>query len=161
MAVALNALPENNVHRVGHHGNFGGALISRFNRTGSVEDLDKAIKTLATGVKIPTENNRYRARCLQNYRNALRRSFEHEGTQKEDVIMAVAALEEAVKLNESDHTELPMCLNDFAGALIRRFDCTGDVNALNRAVSFRIHAVQLGLEDTNRAQFFGNLGIAL
>ena len=93
---AVESTPDDHPNRVAWLNNLGNALQSRFERTGSMEDLERAIVTKEQAVESVPDGHPDRATCLNNLGIALQRRFERTGSM-EDLERAIVTKEQAFK----------------------------------------------------------------
>lgn len=138
---------------------FGLAIMSRFEQTGSVEDLDHVIDL---GERALVACPGHRRAFLSNLAYALQNRFEVRGYLP-DLDKAIGHLEEAVTALDKDEPNRASLLTNLGRALALRFEDTGagSIEDLNRAISFQEEAVASSPHDPNQAAFLNNLGNVL
>ena len=121
--------------------NLGVALQTRFERIGSIEDLDRAIVTNEKAVETAPDGHPNRAMYLNNFGNALQIRFERTGSM-DDLGHAIMANKQAVESNPVDHPTSLIYLNNLSTSLYIRFRRTGSMDDLNRAIVTNEQAVE-------------------
>ena len=99
----------------------GTELLCRFERTGSMDDLDRAIVTNEQAVESTPDDHPDRAMYLNNLGIALQSRFERTGSM-DDLDRAIVTNEQAVELTPDDHPNRAMYLNNLGNALQSRFE---------------------------------------
>lgn len=112
--------------------NLGTALQHRFERTGSVDDLNTAVEVTGEAVKSAPHDHPNRVAYLTNSGSALGLRFYRTGS-RDDLNGAVEANDEAVKSTPHDHPARAMYLNNLGNVLQCRFDQTRSKDDLKRA----------------------------
>jgi tetratricopeptide (TPR) repeat protein len=139
----------------------GIALQRRFERTGSMDDLDRAILTSEQAVKLTPVNHPSRAIYLNNFGSALAKRFERKGSMG-DLDRTIMVNEQAVKLNPVGHPDRAGVLLNLGNALLRRFLRTGSMDDLDLAVVRTEQAVESSTVDhSNYAGMLNSLGVIL
>ncbi|KJZ70809.1 hypothetical protein HIM_09822 [Hirsutella minnesotensis 3608] len=114
--------------------NLGNWLGMRFKRTGSMDDLDRAIEVADMAVAATPQGHPDRARQLSNLGTWLGSRFERTGSMN-DLDRAVEVADVAVAATPQDHPDRAALLNNLGNILGRRFERTGSINDLDRALS--------------------------
>lgn len=137
----------------------GVALYLRSERTGSIDDINRAITALTRAVELgsPRDDHEY----LNDLGNALQSRFERTGS--------ILDLERAVTMNERAVNSTPdkqythvIYLNNLANSLQRLFERKGSMDDLDQAVVMRERTVELTPSDNpDRATVLNNLGVTL
>jgi len=139
-------------------GNLGAMLGMRFERTGSMDDLNRAVDAATMAVDATPQDHPDRAGRLNNLGNLLGTRFERTGSM-DDLNRAVDAATMAVDATPQDHPDRAVCLNNLGTWLGRRFERTGSMDDLNRAVDAATMAVDATPQDhPDRAGRLNNLG---
>ena len=118
---AVASTPDDHPDRAMYLNNLGIALQSRFERTGSMDDLDRAITTNEQAVASTPDDHPNRAMYLNNLGNALQRRFERTGSM-DDLDRAITTNEQAVASTPDDHPNrgnVPQQLGERAAEPIR------------------------------------------
>ncbi|WP_405717347.1 tetratricopeptide repeat protein [Streptomyces sp. NBC_01537] len=153
--------PADHPDRDGRLGNLGGALRTRFERSGTVADLDEAITVYRQAVEATPTDYPDRAAMLSNLGNALRTRFERSGAEA-DLDAAVTVYRQAVEATPADHPDHPDragSLSVLGDVLHRRFVRSGVVADLDAAVTVYRQAVEAAPTDhPDRALHLSNLG---
>ena len=118
------------------------ALQRRFERTGSMDDLDRAIRTNEQAVASTPDDHPNRGMYLNNLGNALQSRFERTGSM-DDLDRAITTNEQAVASTPDDHPNRGMYLNNLGSALQRRFERTGSMDDLDRAITTKEQAFEM------------------
>ena len=133
----------------------------RFERTGSTEDLDRAIIINEQALESTSQSQHIRMGVLNNLGLALQSRFDRTGSM-EDLDRAIVANEQVVELTTDENPARVMYLNNLMSALQRRFVRTGSMDDLKRAIVTNEQAIESTPEGhPDRAMFLNNLGIAL
>ncbi|KAF2174672.1 hypothetical protein K469DRAFT_756644 [Zopfia rhizophila CBS 207.26] len=166
--MAVNATPQdhpdqaavlNNLGNwLGMLNTLGNRLRTRFERTGLMEDLNRAVDVADMAVNATPQDHPDRATILNNLGNRLGMRFERTGSM-EDLNRAVDVADMAVNVTPRDHPDRAARLNNLGISLGRRFERTGSMEDLNRAVDVADMAVNATPQDhPNRAAVLNNLG---
>jgi tetratricopeptide (TPR) repeat protein len=141
--------------------NLGSALQSRFERVGSMQDIDRAIELHNAALILTAENDLARSCCLNNLSKALRRRFERTSAMA-DLVQAISASENAVMLAPREGPDRARHLNNLGGILLERFQFVGSVDALNAAIKAYKDAVNtVAKSDPNKGMYLSDLGNSL
>ncbi|KAL7917666.1 CHAT domain-containing protein [Trichoderma austrokoningii] len=106
----------------------------RFKRTGSMEDLDRAISVASDALDATPLDHPDRAGRLNNLGNWLGSRFERTGCM-DDLNRAVSVASDAVDATPLDHPDRAGCLNNLGNRLGMRFERTGSMDDLNRGLA--------------------------
>ena len=120
----LDAVPESHASRARYLTNLAVALRTRFERTGTVADLDAAIDAVRTAVQAAGAEHPERAKMLSELGAALRSRSARTG-ESADLDAAIAAPRAAVAATLADAPYRGAHLNNLGNALRSRFDNTG------------------------------------
>src|SRR5438046_267929 len=93
---AVESIPDDHPDHAGGLNNLGNALQRRFKRTGSIEDLDRAIVTREQAVESTPDDHPDHAGMLSNLGIALQSRFKRTGSL-EDLDRAIETKEQALK----------------------------------------------------------------
>jgi methyl coenzyme M reductase subunit C-like uncharacterized protein (methanogenesis marker protein 7) len=141
--------------------NLGAMLGRRFERTGSMDDLNRAVEVTNMAVDATPQDHPDRAACLNNLGSRLGTRFKRTGSIK-DLNHAVDVAGMAVDATPQDYPNRAGYLNNLGKLLGRRFERTGSIKDLNRAVDVTGMAVDATPQDyPDRAGHLNNLGICL
>jgi tetratricopeptide (TPR) repeat protein len=141
--------------------NLGGALQTRFQRTGHQPDLDEAITVDRDAVAATPTGHTARPRYLSNLCSSLRARFERTG-QQPDLDEAIAVGRDAVAATPTSHTDQPKHLSNLANALRTRFERTGQQPDLDEAIAVGRDAVAATpTSHTDQPKHLSNLANAL
>ncbi|RYP81636.1 hypothetical protein DL770_005844 [Monosporascus sp. CRB-9-2] len=133
----------------------------RFERTGSMDDLNRAVDVANMAVEATPQDHSDRTGCLSNLGNLLGTRFERTGSM-DDLNRAVNVANMAVDATPQDHPGRAGRLNNLGIWLSRRFERTGSMDDLNRAVEVADMAVNATPQDhPARAGLLNNLGTLL
>ncbi|KAH8747717.1 CHAT domain-containing protein [Diaporthe sp. PMI_573] len=136
-------------------------LRRRFERTGSMDDLNRAVEVADMAVDATPQDYPDRASRLNNLGTQLGRRFEWTGSM-DDLDRAVDVVEMAVDTTPQDHPDRAGILSNLGALLGRRFERTGSMDDLNRAVEVADMAVDATPQDyPDRASRLNNLGTQL
>ncbi|RYP54761.1 hypothetical protein DL769_010292 [Monosporascus sp. CRB-8-3] len=131
----------------------------RFERTGSIGDLNRAIDVADMAVKAVPQDYPDRAGRLNNLGGFLGWRFDRTGSM-DDLNRAVNVADMAVNAISQDHPNRATCLNNLGTCLGKRFERTGLMDDINRAVDVANMAVEVTPQDhPNQAMRLSNLGI--
>ncbi|KAK6356066.1 hypothetical protein TWF718_000440 [Orbilia javanica] len=156
--MVVNATPQNHPNRAGRLNNLGSRLGTRFDRTGSINDLNRAVEAADMAINATPQDHPNRAACLNNLGNGLGTRFDRTGSIN-DLNRAVEAADMAVNATPQDHPDRAACLNNLGNWLGTRFDRIGSMDDLNRAVEVADMAVNATPQDhPDRASHLSNLG---
>ncbi|KJZ70857.1 hypothetical protein HIM_09771 [Hirsutella minnesotensis 3608] len=156
--MAVDATPQDHPDRPGRLSNLGNRHGSRFERTGSMDDLDRAVDFSSMALEATPQDHPDRAGRLSNLGVWLGRRFERTGSM-DDLNHAVEVAGMAVDATAQDHPDRAISLNNLGNWLGRRFERTGSMDDLNRAVEVAGMAVDATPHDhPNRPGRLSNLG---
>jgi len=150
---------EGYIYLAGMWDNLGAMLGRRFQRTGSMEDLNRAVELASMAVEPTPQDHRDRAGRVNNLGNMLGMRFQRTGSI-EDLNRAIEVAVMAMEATHQDHPDRAAILNNLGSWLGRRFERTGSMDDLNYAVE----VVGMGVEATpqdhpdraHRSSNFGN-----
>jgi hypothetical protein len=114
--------------------NLGNWLGRRFERTGSMDDLNRAVDVADMAVNATPQDHPDRAGRLNNLGSWLGMRFERSGSM-DDLHRAVDVSDMAINATPQDHPDRAGILNNLGSWLGRRFERTGSMDDLNRALS--------------------------
>ncbi|KJZ70854.1 hypothetical protein HIM_09768 [Hirsutella minnesotensis 3608] len=130
-------------------------------RTGSMDDLNRAVKVADMAVASTTQYHPDRAGRLSNLGRWLGRRFERTGSM-DDLDRAVEVADMAVAITPQDHPGRAGMLDNLGRWLGRRFERTGSMDDLDRAVYLAGWAGDATPQDhPDRAGRLSNLGSIL
>ncbi|RYP20115.1 hypothetical protein DL765_002957 [Monosporascus sp. GIB2] len=133
----------------------------RFERTGSIDDLNRAVDVTDVAVDATPQDHPNKAAWLYNLGTLLGMRFERTDSIDE-LNRAVNVASMIVEAAPQDHPSRVMWLNNLGLWLGRRFERTGSIDDLNRAVDVASMAVEATPRDyPGRAMWLSNLGIWL
>jgi tetratricopeptide (TPR) repeat protein len=136
----------------------GAALHARAQRTGSTEDLDKAVALLEKARESIPDTHPATTTCLSNLGNAHTSRFEGTGSLA-DLDKGIAAIERSVELAGQHDPRRMIDVAGLANAYGLRFDRTGDLADLHTAIDHAREAVRTTPEEhENRASAEFHLG---
>ena len=150
LQLAIKMLPSQQDKRV-FVGIIGTGLLERFDRTGYMGDLEKAIVLVEQVVKSTPSDHPDHAMYLNNLRNALQSQFERTGSM-EDLNRAIETNEQAVKSTPSDYSDHAMYLDSFEIALQSRFERTGSMEDLSHVIETNEQAVKTQIQPKRSSQ---------
>ena len=138
--------------------NWGLALRERFERLGSLADLEKALDLFQQAVELIPEGNPDRPMCLNNWGVALHEHFERLGSLT-DLEKALDLFQQAVELIPEGSPDRPGRLNNWGNALSDRFERLGSLADLEKALELYKQAVELTPQNhPDRILYSENLG---
>jgi hypothetical protein len=138
--------------------NLGNLLDMRFERTGSIDDPNRAVDVASSAVDAMPQDHPDRAAILNNLGNTLGRRFQQTGSI-DDLNRAVDVASSAVDATPQDHPDRAGRLSNLGNWLGRRFKQTGSIDDLNCAVDVTSCAVDATPQDhLDQAGRLGNLG---
>ncbi|EJT69155.1 hypothetical protein GGTG_13264 [Gaeumannomyces tritici R3-111a-1] len=120
--------------RMSQRAMLGSLLGTRFERTGSMDDLNRAVEVANMAVDATPQNHPNRAGWLSNLGNHLGRRFERTGPM-DDLNRAVEVANMAVDATPQNHPDRAAMLYNLGNWLGTRFERTGSMDDLNRALS--------------------------
>ena len=141
---------------------FGSMLGWRFERSGSIYDLNRAIDITSMLVETTTlQDDPNRAVLLHDLGLWLGRRFEQTNSL-DDLNRAIDLATIAVDTTPQDHPIRADSLSGLGAWLCRRFERTGSMDDLNHAIDFTSMAVNTAPQDNpNGAGHLNNLGVLL
>jgi tetratricopeptide (TPR) repeat protein len=138
--------------------NLGNSFLSRFERTGDLSDLVKAISAQQSAVHLTPKGHPALLSQLSSLGNSFQHRFEHTGDVS-DLVEAVLVQQKAVDLMPEGHAGLPAVLNNLGNSFQICFEHTGDLSDLAKAVSVLQKAVHLSPEGhATLPGYLNNLG---
>ncbi|RYP29513.1 hypothetical protein DL767_006703 [Monosporascus sp. MG133] len=130
----------------------------RFERTGSMDDLNRAVYVADMAVNAIPQGHPDRAACLNNLGSMLGSRFHRTGSM-DDLNRAVDVADMAIKATSQDPPNRAGRLSNLGNLLGSRFDRTGSIDDLNRAVDVADMAINVTPQDhPDRASRLNNLG---
>jgi hypothetical protein len=155
-AKAVAATTENHPNRADAWSVFGRALWRRFQRFGSLHDLNRAVDALNTAVR-NTSSEVGRAHLLSNLSAALQSRFARLGNPV-DLNEAITVSRDEVAILHNDS----LAMSNLGSALLARYQSFGDPTDLDEAVNFLRQAVNASPpKDPGSTMYWANLGNAL
>ncbi|KAL8367940.1 hypothetical protein RB599_003723 [Gaeumannomyces hyphopodioides] len=153
---------EDSLSMLGNLGAMLGSLLGRrFDRTGSMDDLNRAVEVTDMAVDATPQDHPDRAAILNNLGGWLGRRFDRTGSM-DDLNRAVEVTDMAVDATPQDHPDRAGRLINLGGWLGRRFERTGSMDDLNRTVEVADMAVDATPQNhPDRAGRLNNLGSLL
>lgn len=141
--------------------NFSVALVSRFDSTGDLELLEKAVAMLHKLMESISTNHIARPLFSGSLANALHSKYLRTG-HFEDLQMSTSLNREALEATPAPHFHRPGLLNALAGELTRVFDHTRDPDNLNEAISLHEECLNIApMTHHKRAAFLNGFAITL
>jgi tetratricopeptide (TPR) repeat protein len=139
----------------------GNVLQMRFEQTGSIDDLERAITTREQAIGLTPDGHPDLPTIMNNLGTALHSRYELTGSM-EDLERAIVAKEQAVESTPESHPDHAAWLNNLGIALQSRSEQTGSMEDLERAIAMNEHAVELTPDGhPNHATLLNHLGNAL
>ncbi|KAF8423527.1 CHAT domain-containing protein [Tirmania nivea] len=133
-------------------------LSTRYDQTGNLEFLERAIILLEAAVEETPADNPDRAGQLSNLGNSLAKRYKRTG-DLQDLEAAIARSQEAVELTPEDHPNRVPVLSNLGINLAKRYERTGDPQDLEAAITRSQEAVELTpVDHPDRAAQLNNLG---
>ncbi|KAJ7127988.1 CHAT domain-containing protein [Mycena epipterygia] len=111
----------------------GRALQHRFERLGSLLDINRSVVILETAVALTPDGHPGKPAGLNSLGNSLLSRFKRLGGL-DDLNQSVLRFESAVTLTPDGHPDKPSLLNNLGNPLLRRFERLGDLDDLNQSV---------------------------
>ncbi|KAJ7218802.1 CHAT domain-containing protein [Mycena rebaudengoi] len=143
---------------VSYLADLGGSLRRRFERFGSLLDINRSIVMLEAAVEHTLQG---KPSWLNNLGNSLFNRFERLG-DLEDLNQSVMRIEAAAALTSDGHPDKPLLLNNLGNSLMKRFERLGDLDDVNESVSRLEAAVALTPDGhLDKPSRLNNLGISL
>lgn len=137
------------------------ALQTRFDRTGDLDDLAKAISAGQRAVNLTSKDHPELPARLSDLGNSFESRFKRSGNLI-DIAEAISAQQQAVLLTPEGHIDLPAYLSNLGVSFITRYERTGDLVDIDEAISVIQNAIQIIPEgNVHLPGLFNNLGIAL
>jgi tetratricopeptide (TPR) repeat protein len=147
--------------QVMYRSNLANRLADRFVVTGDVEDLDRALGTLAEAVATVPDGHPDRPGVLSNYGTVLVARHRVTG-DADDLEEAIDWHRQAVVSERDSDLSRARYLSNLGSALTTRYEQTDDADALNQAVDAHDRAERLiPVEHADRRQVLANLVQAL
>ncbi|THH04243.1 hypothetical protein EW146_g10228, partial [Bondarzewia mesenterica] len=141
--------------------NLGMLLITRFQKTGHLVDLEESVSLLRDTLKLFPDHHPGRPSSLNDLAGALSMLYRQTG-QLIVLEEAISLHREALQLRPVSHPYRPSSLDNLASALSTRFDQTGNLEDLEEAVSLHRQALELlPARHHNRSDWLNNLANAL
>ncbi|RYP43130.1 hypothetical protein DL770_011836 [Monosporascus sp. CRB-9-2] len=106
----------------------------RFERTGSMDDLNRAVDVADMAVDATPQDHPDRASMFNNLGNLLGRRFERTGSI-DDLNRAVDVADMAVNATPQDHPDRAAIFNNLGNLLSSRFERTGSMDDFNRTLT--------------------------
>ena len=156
--IACNLSPGDAIDKPLYHNNLGGALVDRFEKEGTKRDLDDAVAAYEEALNFAGEGIPKRSLYLDNLAYALHSRSEAINSN-DDLDRALQVFEEAVSLVQNDR-DCARFSGNFANALQLLFRRTGEIEALNRAISLYDDTIRVSSTD-DISMHRNNLGNAL
>ncbi|KAJ7448639.1 TPR-like protein [Mycena galericulata] len=141
--------------------NLGRALQRRFERLGSLLDINQSVVLLKAAVDHTLQGEPHEPAWLNDLGNSLLSRFERLG-DLDDLNQSVLRLEAAVFLTPEGQPDKPSWLNNLGNSLLSRFERLGDLDDLNQSVLRLEAAVFLTPEgQPDKPSWLNNLGNSL
>jgi tetratricopeptide (TPR) repeat protein len=138
----------------------GNTLRSRYERSGSIHDLDLAIETTEEGLRSLPDNHPDRPSFLNNSGVALLQRYRHNGSL-DDLETSIRMKQMAVNTIADDHPDRPLYLSNLGNALQKRSQRTGKEDDLEAAITAHQTAIDLTPHNDVRGIRLNNLSAAL
>ncbi|KZV68464.1 TPR-like protein [Peniophora sp. CONT] len=139
----------------------GSCLSDRYETSGSLDDLERALAVDQCALKLVPEGHPDRVQCLNNMASSLQKRFERLG-ELEDLGHAIVMRQRAVELTPDEHPSKPACLHGLGNSLQSRFERLGELDDLEQAIAANQRAVKLTLDGhPSKPTLLNNLGSSL
>ncbi|KAG1721707.1 CHAT domain-containing protein [Suillus lakei] len=159
--IVLDICPLGHQHRPRALDKLAQAVEARFDRHGTIDDLDESILHGREAVSLCPEGHSDRDAYLNNLALSLRSRFNHQ-RKSYDLNEAITLYEEALRLCPVGHKSRDTSLDNLGGALRARFNQRSDVDDLDRAINLRREALTLRPPgNPSRDKTLNNLALAL
>jgi tetratricopeptide (TPR) repeat protein len=136
-------------------------LKSRYEHTGSLGDLDRAVQAAEAAVRASGKDDPNQAMYLSHLELAVFSRYERTG-ELASLDRAVQLARQAVDASPEDYPDRSMYFTNLGNALSTHFERTGRMSDLDRAVEAAQEAVDAVAEDhSGRATYLSNLGVIL
>ena len=154
----MDLTPDEHPDKPTYLSNLGNSLQARFERFGSLKDLENAIFNQQKAVDLTPYGNPDKPRHLSNLGTSLQARFKRLGSL-EDLNNAILSNQRAVDLLPDGHPLKPPCLSNLGCVLITRFYCLGSLSDLENAVLSNQKALDLAPDGhSDRLTLLFNLG---
>ncbi|KAH8898073.1 TPR-like protein [Thozetella sp. PMI_491] len=135
-----------------------GVRLGRFEQTGSVDELNRAVEVTSMALDATPQNHPDRASILSNLGTLLSKRFEWTGLI-DDINQAIEVANMAVDDIPQDHHDRASILSNLGTLLSKRFKWTGSEDDLNRAIDVTNIAVNATPQNhPDRVGILSNLG---
>ncbi|QRW15636.1 TPR-1 domain protein [Rhizoctonia solani] len=132
---ALDSVPTNAPERTPLSGLLGGALLSRFDRTHSAEDVTRAVEFLGFAVEHTPEESPERPKRMRSYGDAIMMRAMVQNDMN-SLNTAINIQEMALRLLTTEHAAYPATTGSLAKAFHIRYRATGDIHDLDKAIDY-------------------------
>ncbi|TEB25872.1 hypothetical protein FA13DRAFT_1896442 [Coprinellus micaceus] len=122
--------------------NLGNSFQRRFERTGELSDIARAISVHMQAVDLAPEGHVDRPAAFNNLGNSYQIRFEQTGTLS-DIENAISALTNAVHLTPEGDADLPSRLNNLGSSFLCRFKRLGNLADAAEAIFLQTRAASL------------------
>ncbi|KAI0027696.1 hypothetical protein K488DRAFT_60659, partial [Vararia minispora EC-137] len=158
---SVDLTPNGHPEKPAYLNNLGIALQTRFDRLGSLDDLESGIVVNRKAVDLTPDGHPDKPGRLNNLGNALQAHFSRLGSL-DDLEEAHVRRREAVDLTPDGHPDKPGYLNNLGNALEARFGRLGSLDDLESAIVVKRKAVDLTPDGhPEKPACLNNLGNAL
>ena len=120
--------------------NRGNSYLTRFQETGDLQDIDRAISHYQKAVEPTPSGDADLPDYLSNLGSSYVLRFEHVG-DLQDIDHAIFHHQRAVESTPSGHVDLPDHLNNLGTSYLQRFEHKGDFQDLDYAITYHQRAV--------------------
>ncbi|KAJ7435191.1 TPR-like protein [Mycena latifolia] len=139
----------------------GTSLLRRFERFGSLRDINRSVEMLKDAVRLTPDGHPDKPGRLNNLGHSLSRHFEQLGDLS-DLNKAIMMFKDAVQLTPDGHPDKPRRLSNLGNSLLGRFDRLGDLSDLNKSIMMKEDAVRLTPDGhPDKPGMLNNLGNSL
>ncbi|KAA1479402.1 TPR-like protein [Dentipellis sp. KUC8613] len=158
---AIDSLPHTQSTKPSFLASLGNAMLRRYERFGSAEDVDRAVTAHSKAAALLPDDHSEKPHYSSNLACSLLRRYERSGDQ-EDLDKAIELQNEVVQSSPAMHPMLPVWLNNSGIISLRRFEKSRQPEDVDSGVDRLRRAVELtAVGDPNRPERLTNLGSGL
>ncbi|KAJ6545703.1 CHAT domain-containing protein [Mycena capillaripes] len=141
-----------------YHADLGRSLQRRFERLGSLKDINRSILIFESAITLTPDDNPDRPSLLNNLGTSLLSRFKRLGGL-DYLNQSILRLEAAITATPDGHSNKPSMLNNLGNSVLSRFKRLGDLDDLNQSVVRFEAAVTLTPDDhPGKPSMLDNLG---
>jgi len=138
--------------------NLGNMYLCRFEHTGNIQDIHRAISHHQSAVESTPSGRADLPTWLNNLGSSYLRQFQCTGNLQ-DVHHAISHLQSAVESTPSSHADHPRWLNNLGTSYLCRFEHTGNPQDIDHAITHHQKAIESTfLNQTDLPGLFNSLG---